>query len=70
MSEILAALPRIFGARRGDDYARLVREGSSDQMLARVVSDTNRQMTRAYETVLSETAKTQPRSRSGHRRSR
>jgi len=54
MSEILAALPRIFGARRGDDYAQFVRQANAERMATRALGDTQRQLTRAYERTLTE----------------
>jgi hypothetical protein len=53
MSEILAALPRIFG-RRDSDYAQFVRQTCADRMAVRVMGETNRQLTQAYESTLIE----------------
>lgn len=55
MSEILAALPRIFG-RRDSDYLQLVRQSTADRMTMRVMADTNRQFKAAYESTLIEIA--------------
>lgn len=62
MSEILAALPRIFG-RRDSDYAQLVRQARADRMAARVMGETNRQLTKAYESTIIEIRQGKDKSR-------
>lgn len=65
MSEILAALPRIFGERRGDDYARFVQSATADQMTSRAVEQTQRQLQAAYESTVAEIRQGQQADRPG-----
>ena len=64
MSEILAAIPRLFGARE-DGYARFIHAAVADQMAALVVEQTQRQLQTAYESTVSEIRQAQQAKRSG-----
>ena len=56
MSELLAALPRLFSLQRRDDYARLRRMAHRDLIAQRALARTVPQMNRAYVQVTQEKA--------------
>lgn len=52
MSELLAAIPRLFNMRRSLDYSRFVNAAHSQQLTDRALAATQRQMMDAYQTVI------------------
>lgn len=58
MTELLAAIPRLFDMRRKHDYARFVQMARSDRLTAKAVASTQRQMMDAYLSVIDSAEKT------------
>lgn len=58
MSELLAAIPRLFSMNRMHDYAQFVERARSNELATRAVESTQRQMMDAYIGVINRAEET------------
>lgn len=58
MTELLAAIPRLFNLHRKHDYARFIQMANPDQLAAKAIASTQRQMMDAYLSVIDGAEKT------------
>lgn len=58
MSELLAAIPRLFSMNRVHDYAHFVERARANELATRATESTQRQMMDAYLSVINRAEKT------------